>query len=150
MKIILDQSAKDISEQVISDQQQENIPQYKVFWKDLENQVRENLEKTNNFLEIRKILLKHLEKPFYNNSNLLQTFFILAYHQEEDEELSRKPEKICEKEVIFLNAQNLVSIILKRFEFLENFPPLSKKEEKEKEGLVEILNAFRKNFNCSN
>ena len=49
MRIILDQSAKDISDKVISNQQQENIPQFKVFLKDLEKQVRENLEKSNNF-----------------------------------------------------------------------------------------------------
>ena len=150
MRIILDQSAKEISEQqVISNQQQENIPQFKVFWKDLEKQVRENLEKSNNFLEIRKILLKHLEKPFYNSTNFLQTFFILAYHQE-DEELYKKQEKSGEKEVIFLSAQDLISIIQKRFEFLENFPPVSQKEEKYKEELVEILNIFRKTFKCSN
>ena len=147
MRIILDQSAKDISDKVISNQQQENIPQFKVFLKDLEKQVRENLEKSNNFLEIREILTKHLEKPFYKSTNLLQTFFILAYHQE-DEELYKKPEKIGEEEVIFLNAQDLISIIQKRFEFLENFPPLGQKEEKEKEDLVEILNIFRKTFKC--
>jgi len=135
-----------ILEQDLLNKSDEIISESKTFSSLLEKEIKENFKKENNIAEIKKILLQSLEKPFYDN--LLTKYDLLIYNQDNEYELNKKKfySQNSDENGVFSNAKEVVSILEKRYEFLEDFPPLKENQITERDSLKEIINFFSQKF----
>jgi len=135
-----------ILEQDLLNKSDEIISESKTFSSLLEKEIKENFKKENNIAEIKKILLQSLEKPFYDN--LLTKYYLLIYNQDNEYELNKKKfySQNSDENGVFSNAKEVVSILEKRYEFLEDFPPLKENQITERDSLKEIINFFSQKF----
>lgn len=80
----------------------------------------------------------------FHNFNLIVSYNKLFDYKNMKRE-SEQPNKLSD-EILFNMDETLNIVGKKRYEFLDNFPPLSDKEIKEKNALVENIRKISKEF----
>lgn len=132
-----------IDKQDGSQQNEEDISSLKTFNNLLKEQLLEKLEKSN---------LKKCKTFFSTSFHDLPTstknihafyFWIIELH-EKNKNNNEKNMYIFENPSIYLHFDEILMIVKKRYESLDDFPLLNENELKEKNDLFELLNKFSK------